>query len=437
MDKKGSILSRLSGDKVIWIVVFLLSLISIALIYSSSSSLAYKEKTTNFAFLVKQIQFVLMGLVALYICYRVPLGWYRFLAYPALIVSIILLALTPIIGEEINGARRWINLGFTTFQPTEMAKISIVLYLARALEVSKLETFKEFLIKIIIPIGVTCILILIGSVSAALFVGVISLLMLIIAGVKWNYIFKAGGIAAAALVIIILLHVAGLQLFSRLDTALSRLVRFGAKTEIAEELTPEEKQKEADKTYQADMAKVAISSVGILGKGPGKSTQRYFLPHPYSDYIYTIIIEEYGLAGGTFVLMLYLWFLFRCVILAKNCTKVFSALTVAGLGLLITVQATLHILVNVGYLPVTGHTLPLLSLGGTSLVILSCAFGIILAVSRTIDMSSQKNKLKLAGSAAQIEENAAASNESSGRESAKQVEEEQEHEIMGPNGEFK
>ena len=419
MDKKGSILSRLSGDKVIWIVVFLLSLISIALIYSSSSSLAYKEKTTNFAFLVKQIQFVLMGLVALYICYRVPLGWYRFLAYPALGASIILLALTPIIGEEINGARRWINLGFTTFQPTEMAKIAIVLYLARALEVSKLETFKEFLIKIILPIGVTCILILIGSVSAALFVGMISLLMLIIAGVKWNYIFKAGGIAAAALVLIILLHVAGLQLFSRLDTALSRLIRFGSKTEITEELTPEEKQKEADKTYQADMAKVAISSVGILGKGPGKSTQRYFLPHPYSDYIYTIIIEEYGLAGGTFVLMLYLWFLFRCVILAKNCTKVFSALTVAGLGLLIAVQATLHILVNVGYLPVTGHTLPLLSLGGTSLVILSCAFGIILSVSRTIDVSSQKKKA--------LKQQAP----------KPQPEEEEQHEIMGPNGEFK
>ena len=261
--------------------------------------------------------------------------------------------------------------------------------------------------------------------------------MLVIAGVKWNYILKAGGIAAAALVLIILLHVAGLQLFSRLDTALSRLIRFGSKTEISEELTPEEKQKEADKTYQADMAKVAISSVGILGKGPGKSTQRYFLPHPYSDYIYTIIIEEYGLAGGTFVLMLYLWFLFRCVILAKNCTKVFSALTVAGLGLLIAVQATLHILVNVGYLPVTGHTLPLLSLGGTSLVILSCAFGIILSVSRTIDISSQKKKLKVAGTAAQIEETVAENNESSGRESAKKDEEEQEHEIMGPNGEFK
>lgn len=416
VEKKGSILSRLSGDKVIWIVVFLLSLISIALIYSSSSSLAYKSKTTNFSFLVKQIQFVAMGLVALYACYKVPLGWYRFLAYPALGISIILLALTPIIGEEINGARRWINLGFTTFQPAEMAKIAIVLYLARALEVSKLATFKEFLIKIIIPIGITCILILIGSVSAALFVGMISLLMLIVAGVKWNYIFKAGGIAVAALLLIILLHMAGLKLFSRLDTALSRLIRFGSDTELTEEMTPEERQKEADKTYQADMAKVAISSVGILGKGPGKSTQRYFLPHPYSDYIFTIIIEEYGLAGGTFVLMLYLWFLFRCVILAKNCTKVFSALTVAGLGLLISIQATLHILVNVGYLPVTGHTLPLLSLGGTSLIILSCAFGIILSVSRTIDISSQKR-----------------------RELAiqKASEENIEHEIIGPDGEFK
>ena len=431
-ENKGSILSRLNGDKVIWIVVFLLSLISIALIYSSSSSLAYKEKTTNFAFLIKQIQFVAMGLIALYVCYKVPLGWYRFLAYPALGLSIILLALTPIIGQEINGARRWINLGFTTFQPAEMAKIAIVLYLARALEVSKLETFKEFLIKIIIPIGITCILILIGSVSAALFVGMISLLMLIIAGVKWNYIFKAGGIAAAALAVIILLHLAGLQLFSRLDTALSRLIRFGSDTEVTQEMTPEEKQKEADKTYQADMAKVAISSVGILGKGPGKSTQRYFLPHPYSDYIFTIIVEEYGLAGGTFVLMLYLWFLFRCVILAKNCTKVFSALTVAGLGLLISVQATLHILVNVGYLPVTGHTLPLLSLGGTSLIILSCAFGIILSVSRTIDISSQKKKLQAATAApVQIEAPAAETRQ------PQNDDENVEHEIMGPNGEFK
>lgn len=423
-----SILSRLNGDKVIWTVVFLLSLISIALIYSSSSSLAYKEKTTNFAFLIKQIQFVFMGLVALYICYKIPLGWYRGLANIALLTSIVLLALTPIIGVEINGAKRWINLGFTTFQPTEMAKIAIVLYLARALEVSRLDTFKEFLIRIVAPVGITCVLILIGSVSAALFVGMISLMMLVIAGVKWNYIFKAGGIAGGALLIIVLLHMAGLTLFSRLDTALSRITKFVSDTEISEELSAEEKQKEADKTYQADMAKVAISSVGIIGKGPGKSTQRYFLPHPYSDYIFTIIIEEYGMAGGIGVILLYLWFLFRCIILVKNCTKVFTALTVAGLGLLITVQATLHILVNVGYLPVTGHTLPLLSLGGTSLVILSCAFGIILSVSRTIDVTSQKKKLQVAVAGTETEIPA---------ENAKAEEEEKEYEIMGPGDQFK
>ncbi|MBE6223946.1 MAG: cell division protein FtsW [Bacteroidales bacterium] len=426
-----SILSRLNGDKVIWTVVFLLSLISIALIYSSSSSLAYKEKTTNFAFLIKQIQFVFMGLVALYICYKIPLGWYRGLANIALLASIVLLALTPVIGVEINGAKRWINLGFTTFQPTEMAKIAVVLYLARALEVSRMETFKEFLIRIVAPVGITCVLILIGSVSAALFVGMISLMMLVIAGVKWNYIFKAGGIAGGALLVIVLLHMAGLTLFTRLDTALSRITKFVSETEISEELSAEERQKEADKTYQADMAKVAISSVGIIGKGPGKSTQRYFLPHPYSDYIFTIIIEEYGMAGGIGVILLYLWFLFRCIILVKNCTKVFTALTVAGLGLLITVQATLHILVNVGYLPVTGHTLPLLSLGGTSLVILSCAFGIILSVSRTIDVTSQKKKLQAAAAGAD------AGIPAQTAETAKNKEEEKEYEIMGPGDQFK
>lgn len=423
-NNRGSMLSRLNGDKVIWTIVFLLSLISIALIYSASSSLAYMKDTTNFAYLIKQIQFVLMGLAALYICYKIPLGWYRGLANIILGASILLLALTPIIGSEVNGAHRWIKIGAFTFQPTEMAKIAIVLYLARALEVCRLETFKEFLLRIILPIGATCVLILIGSVSSALFVGLISLLMLIIAGVKWNYILKAGGIAAGAVLLIVILHFAGLTLFSRLDTALSRLSKFFTKTEIVEEMTPEEKQKEADKTYQADMAKVAISSVGIFGKGPGKSTQRYFLPHPYSDYIYTIIVEEYGLIGGMFVLMLYLWFLFRCIILVKNCTKVFTALTVAGLGLLITVQASLHILVNVGYLPVTGHTLPLLSLGGTSLVILSCAFGIILSVSRTIDVTSQK-KLK---EAAAVQEAAVA---------PAGGEKEERHEIIGPDGEFK
>jgi cell division protein FtsW len=381
------VMNRLHGDKVIWVIILFLSLISIALIYSSSSSLAFKEHTTNFSFLIKQLKFVMLGLVALYICYKIPLRWYRYLATPALIVSILLLALVPVIGQEFNGAKRWLNFGGITFQPTELAKITIVLYLAKILENSSLETFREFFVKILIPVGIVCILIMIGSVSTALFVGILCFLILFISGVKGSHLIKTLGLAGGTLILLFMLHLS-FGIFPRMDTATSRIKRFFKSEEVQNTITAEQKQAKADKTFQADMAKIAISSAPILGKGPGKSTQRYVLPHPYSDYIYTIIVEEYGILGGSFVLMLYLWFLYRCIMLMKTCKTVFSSITVGGLGLLITIQALLHILVNVGILPVTGHTLPLVSLGGTSLIILSCAFGIVLAVSRTKESST-------------------------------------------------
>ena len=397
-----AVMNRLHGDRVIWVIILLLSLISLALIYSASSSLAFKEHTTNFAYLMKQLRFVVLGLLALYICYKVPLRWYRYLSVPIFVISIILLALTPIIGTEVNGAKRWLSFGGLTFQPTEIAKITTILYLARILEVSKIDTYKQFLWKVVAPLGLVCVLIMIGSVSQALLVALISLLVLIAAGVKFKHLLYTIGLAMCALVLIVLLNLA-FGWFGRLDTATSRLKKFfGSETEQVESggmTAAEQKQKQADETFQADMAKIAISSVGFLGKGPGKSTQRYVLPHPYSDYIYTIIIEEYGMFGGIVVLMLYLWFFNRCVKLVKSCKTVFSSLTVGGLGLLIVVQAALHILVNVGLLPVTGHTLPLVSLGGTSLIILSCAFGIILSVSRTKEVAENKEKqLATAGS---------------------------------------
>ena len=395
IDTQEPIINRLHGDKVIWIVVFLLSLISIALIYSSSSSLAFKDGVTNFSILMNQCQFVLLGLVALYVCYRIPLGMYRYFTFIIFGLSLILLMLTPVIGTEINGAKRWLRFGSITFQPAELIKITLILYLAKALEIWKMDTFKEFFIKIVAPIGVVCLFIMMSSVSTALIVGMLSFIILYIAGIKWSYLWKAVGIGAGLLVIIILLNLAlvkvfDVDLFPRFSTALSRLEKYFVKTELTEDMSAEEKQKKADETFQADMAKIAISSANILGKGPGKSTQRYVLPHPYSDFIYTIIIEEYGLLGGTFVLMLYLWLFYRCIILVRNCSRVFTAITVGGIGLMITTQAGLHILVNVGILPVTGHTLPLISLGGTSFVIFSCAFGIILSVSRTIDIDAAK-----------------------------------------------
>lgn len=395
IESDNSIIYRLHGDKVIWMIVILLSIASVALIYSSSSSLAFKEGSTNFDYLLKQVGFVAMGLVFLFIAYKIPLGVYRAAVYLLFGVSLVLLTLTPIIGVEINHAKRWLEIGPVSFQPAEIVKITLIMYIAKTIELCRLETFREFFWRIIVPAGYVCLVILLSSVSTAIVVGLISLLVLIIAGVKWSHIFKAAGIAAATFIVAISLHLA-FDIFPRFDTATNRIKGFFATEEEAHQMTAEEKQLEADKTFQADMAEIAISSGKIIGKGPGKSTQRYVLPHPYSDFIYSIIIEEYGIVGGAVILLFYLQLLYRCVMLVRNCTRKFSAITVGGIGLMIVLQAFLHILVNVGILPVTGHTLPLVSLGGTSYIIFSIAFGIILSVSRTIEKDNDRKARELA-----------------------------------------
>ncbi len=384
MVKDDSIVYRLKGDKVIWIIVFLLAMISVAAVYSSSSSLAFRENRSTMDFLLKQMRFVVFGLTALYVCYKIPLGWYRMLSFIGIIVSVILLIATLFFGSRYNEADRWIRIMGISFQPAEIAKIAVVLYLSKILETFSFETFKEFLIWIIAPVGAVVLLIMYGSISAAILITAVSFLMLIIAGIKWIHLVKAAGIGLGILTLVIILNLA-FGIFPRVDTALSRFQSFGKEQKIDEDLSPLEKQRIIDKRFQADMAKIAIASVGVLGKGPGNSTQRNLLPHPYSDFIYAIIVEEWGLIGALAVLMLYVWFFTRCVMLAKSCKTTFSSMIVTGLAILITSQALLHICVNVGLLPVTGHTLPLISLGGTSLIIMSGAFGIILSVSRTID----------------------------------------------------
>lgn len=382
--RQADVVSRLHGDKVIWVIFFLLSLISIALIYSSSSSLAYMKGSTNFAILMKQIRFVVLGIAALFICYKVPPRWWRTLSIWAMLLAMALLVLTLVAGVKTNDAQRWLSIGGIQFQPAEFAKIAIVLYLARALEIMNIDTYKSFLIKIVAPIGVCIVLILVGSVSAAIYMALICFIILFIAGVKMSYLLKTIGLGAAAVALLILLHVT-FGLFPRMDTALERVKRFTQSEEAVDKENMDKRalQRLADETLQADMAQIAVKEGGLLGKGPGKSTQRYVLPHPYSDYIYSIILEEYGLWGGMLVLMLYVWFFYRCVLIVKECRTVFAAITVGGLGAVIMVQAMLHILVNVGIFPVTGHTLPLISLGGTSFIIISAAFGIILSISRT------------------------------------------------------
>ncbi len=383
---------KLHGDQIIWLVILLLALISIIAVYSSSSSLAYKNDTTTFAYLFKQMAYVLIGFTGLLICYRIPLKWYRMGSLILLLISAALLLYIVFKGVVLNHAARWIQIGPFSFQPSELAKISVVLYLARIMEARSFKTFKEYTIWILIPLGIICILSLIGSVSATILIGATAFIILLCGGINWKYIAYTAGIVVVALSLVFVIHKA-FGTFSRLDTFTARIERFFS-PEDPDSMTIAQKQELKEKNFQSDQARRAIQLGGLTGRGPGNSLTKDTLPHPYSDFIFALIIEELGLIGGTFVILLYLWFFSRCIAIAKSCTRKYSTLVVLGLGFLITLQAFVHILVNVGIFPVTGQTLPLVSLGGTSLLIMSCAFGIILSVNRTIEIKIEIEKSK-------------------------------------------
>ena len=368
----------IGGDKGIWAIVLLLALISLAAVYSSSIVLVGKKSV--FYFLIKQSLFAATGLGVIYFCHLIPLGMYRGLAFLGLIFAIGLLTATLFWGTTHNDGTRWIELAGVSFQPAELAKVALVLYMAKALEDRTCNTFKEFSIYLLLPAGIVCLLILWGSISAGVLLGSTAFMVWVIAGVSAKHLFKTLGIMGAGLVLIVALAV-WTPLFPRVETAFGRITRFAR-------LAPEE---EVD-NYQADQAKIAIASGGIFGKGPGNSTQRLFLPKRESDFIYAIIVEEYGLLGGVAVLMLFLWFFYRSCLIAQRCTRRFSLLLVVGLGMYVVFQALLHIGVNVGLLPVTGQTLPLVSRGGTSFLAVSAAVGMILAVSRTIEKTKPQTE---------------------------------------------
>ena len=292
-------------------------------------------------------------------------------------------------GVTDNEATRAIPIFGFSIQSSELVKVVMVLYIAKVIEDRKYETFRDFTIYLIIPIAILMLLLLWGSVSAALLLAGTALIILFIAGISFKFLFRMVGIYFAGLVLIVALalpisHIfPSSNFFPRKDTAKARVLSWVGKG------GKEDSEKKRD-TYQADQAKIAIASGGLLGRGPGNSTQRYVLPKAYHDFIYAIIVEEYGIWGGGAVLILFLWFFFRCYLIAKRCTRPFSSLLVIGLGLLIVLQAMLHISVNVGLLPVTGQPLPLISKGGTSFVAVSIAFGMILAVSRTLEKTEIK-----------------------------------------------
>ncbi len=366
----NGILQKTRGDKVIWFIVLGLSLLSILAVYSSTGTLAYKERGGNTEYyLIKQSFFVLVSLVVMYFAHIVNYRYYSRIAQLLLYISIPLLIYTLLFGVSINQASRWMSVFGVEFQTSDVAKLGLIMFLARELSKRQenIKDFKKGFLPIIIAVGAVCVLIAIANMSTALMLFGTSVLILLIGRVSFRQIAIVGVVGAALLSMVVLFGPRRATYKSRIETFLNN------------------DQVDADKAFQGNQAKIAIATGGLTGKGPGNSTQRNFLPHPYSDFIYVIIIEEYGLIAGLLVMAAYLTFLFRSIRIVTKAPKAFGALLAAGLSFSLVIQAFAHMAVATGLFPVTGITLPFLSMGGTSLLFTSIAFGIILSVSRDVE----------------------------------------------------
>jgi cell division protein FtsW len=379
MNAEGSKFSKIfRGDPWIWAIIIILSLVGILAVYSATGGLAFSKQggNTEFYFL-RHTGFLLIGFGFLYLCHLVNYQYFSRVSQLFIWVSIILLVVTLAVGSEINNATRVLpipGLGIT-FQTSDMAKLFLIMYIARYLskkqeEIDSFKVFRNILAVIILVVT----LIAPENLSTALLVFVTCCLLLYIGRINFKYLALLGGAGAAAmgLMVIFLLNINVDNMGeSRIPTWKKRIETFMGKDN-------------GESNYQQMQSKIAVATGGLLGKGPGNSTQRNYLPHPYSDFIYAIIVEEYGFVGGAGMVLLFLILIFRCIKIVIDSPKAFGALLALGLCLSMSFQAFVNMGVAVGILPVTGLTIPLVSMGGTSLVFNSIAFGVILSVSRTI-----------------------------------------------------
>lgn len=371
-------INSLRGDKVIWAFVALMAMLSFMPVFSASSNLAYMRHGSGnaFTYLLKHAAQVFVGFFILYKIHKVPYHYFKTISKIMLPVVWILLVYTLLKGTMIDGANasRWIQIPFIgiTFQTSTLAAIVLYIYVARFLS-KKREipiTFKASLWELWTPVFITLALILPANLSTAALIFAMVLMLVFIGKYPLKYIGVILGVGLVSLVFFVLVAKAFPGAFpNRVDTWISRIDNFAT-----------DKPDEDD--YQIEKAKIAIASGGIYGLGPGKSVQKNFLPQSSSDFIYAIIVEEYGLFGGLFVLGLYLLLLFRFVVAAHKSTTLFGKLLVVGLGFPIIFQAMTNMGVAVELLPVTGQTLPLISSGGTSIWITCIALGIIISVTK-------------------------------------------------------
>jgi cell division protein FtsW len=375
----------LQGDKMIWLTVVLLFMVSMLAVYSSTGTLAYKMQVGSEKYLMKQIAMALAGLLLMYFTHLIDYRYYSRIAQVLWIISIPVLIYTMIWGSRINDASRWITLPIVglTFQASDLAKLALIMFLARQLSLKQeqITDFKQAFIPILLPIVLTAILIAPENLSTAMILFFTSVFVMYIGRIAMKHIMMLVGVAIVALTFFILvlfvLPENALEHVARARTWKHRIENYGHGIRGDKE--------DVDEDYQLQQAKIAIAKGGLFKINPGGSDQKNFLPHPYSDFIYAIIVEEYGLFGGAFILCLYLFFLFRCIRIVIKAPKAFGALLAAGLGIALVIQAMINMGVAVNLLPVTGVTLPLVSMGGSSVIFTSIAFGIILSVSRNVE----------------------------------------------------
>lgn len=426
MKRIKKILNIAEGDKVVWIIVFLLMLFSILAIFSSTTTLANHQKTTRVDLMYDHLKIVGAGLVFIFGLFQVTkIGFFRWLSQFGFILSLALLILLSahvdfgfIKAQNINGAWRTLKIASFQIHVFEVVKVAMVMYLAWAVHTYKQDqtegaksrqfallntlgnnpqwaVLKSPLAKRIVyiyfPILITMLLVMTGSNSSAVFIGGIMVMTLLISGMPMKEIFLAGACCVVIVGIAFGLNKAtDGKAFGRVSTAISR-VSVDYSPERLNDLKPGSKEFRAvlDTILQPNAAKLAIHEGGIIGKGSGGSTQKYIVPIMYGDYMFSFIVEEYGLLGGILIILLYVSLLARGSMISRLCENQFAKTAVGGLTFLISGQAFMHIFVNVDIGPLTGQTLPLVSHGSSAFLMFSIAFGIILSISRMA-----KNKIK-------------------------------------------
>jgi cell division protein FtsW len=374
---------KFRGDQYIWFAVILLSLLGLLAVYSATGSLAFKKQQGNTEyFAIRHVMFLFGGFFLMYFFHLLNYKYFSRISQLAVWLAIGLLILTLIFGNDINDAKRTITVLGVTFQSSDFAKFALIMFIARYLSKNQeeLNSLRGFFV-IITYITVICVLIMPENLSTSIVLFLTCTILLFIGNARLRHLALLSGVFSVVALIGagVLLKTPDSMLPGRAATWKARIENF--------------RGSDSAESFQTTQAKIAIVGGGLTGKGPGKGEQSAYLPHPYSDFIFAVIIEEYGLLfGGLPVIILYLLILFRSIRIVLKSPKAFGALLAVGLAFSMVLQAFIHMAVASSLFPVTGLTLPLISMGGTSIIFTSAAFGVLLSVSRSVEEQAENQE---------------------------------------------